>query len=185
MIWHHTLDYFPFYNYSIGDPMPVFQDEICPLGLVATKCIQVTFPNGIIDFLILTRLTNESSIYEGYLAKEKDVWAVMIETPHENRLVGDFSFIVNTILLETIYGHISFRCLLLIDFRSISIVKMCLIVIPLTMIWIRTMLNVSRRLFTRLMDWMFNRITNWEEGWFFHQVVQKRLGQQQIQPVQS
>ena len=113
--------------------MPVFQDEICPLGLVATKCIQVTFPNGIIDFLILTRLTNESSIYEGYLAKEKDVWAVMIETPHENRLVSDFSFMVNTILLETIYGHLSFTCLLLIDFRSISIVKMCLIVIPLTM----------------------------------------------------
>ena len=78
-------------NYSIGGPMPMFQDEICPFGLVATKCIQVTFSNGIIDFLMLTRLTNESSIYEGYLAKEKDVGVVMIETPHENYLVGDFS----------------------------------------------------------------------------------------------
>ena len=112
----------------------MFQEKICPFGLVATKCIQVTFPNGIIDFLILTQLTNESSIYEGYLAKEKDVGVVMIETSHENLLVGDVSLTDNMIELEMIYGHTLFRCLLSIDFRSISIVKMCQIVIPLTMI---------------------------------------------------
>ena len=86
----------------------MFQDEICPFGLDATKCIQVTFSNGIVDFLVLTRLTNKSSIYEGYLAKETDVGVVMIETPHENRLVGAFSLRIDMILLTTDYGHISF-----------------------------------------------------------------------------
>ena len=80
-----------FFKYSLGDPMPVFQDGICPFGLVATKCIQVTFSNGISDYLILTRLSNDSSIYEGYFATDKDVSAVMIETSRENYLVGDFS----------------------------------------------------------------------------------------------
>ena len=115
--------------------MPMFKDEICPLGLVATKCIQVTFSNGIIDFLILTQLSNDSSIYEGYFATEKDVSAVMIETPLENYLVGDFSLKSNKILLGTIYGHKSFSFLhSTYDFRSISIVKTWLIVIALTMI---------------------------------------------------
>ena len=124
-----------FCDYEIGDTMPVFQDELCPFGLAAIKCIQVTFSNGIIDFLILTQLSTDSSIYEGYLAKEKDVSAVMIETPHENYLVGDFSLRLNMILLETICGHISFSCLFsIIGFRSISIVKMCQIVIVLIMI---------------------------------------------------
>ena len=61
-----------FSNYSKGNPMPCFQDHHCPSGLEATKCIQVTFSNGISDYLILTRLSNDSSIYEGYFATDKD-----------------------------------------------------------------------------------------------------------------
>ena len=68
--------------------MPCFQDHHCPSGLVATKCIQVTYSNGLLDLLVLTRISNESSIYEGYLTNETDVGVVMIETPNENILVG-------------------------------------------------------------------------------------------------
>ena len=70
--------------------MPSFEEMICPTDRRATKCIQVTFSNGIIDLLVLNRLSKKSSIYDGYLANDIDAGVVMIEKPNVNRLVGKF-----------------------------------------------------------------------------------------------
>ena len=67
--------------------MPNFEDVACTHQLLADICIKVSFPNGLVDILILTKIGTKP-IFEGFLLKDSDVRAVMIDTPSENtRLV--------------------------------------------------------------------------------------------------
>ena len=63
-----------------NDPMPSFEDQPCSTNDY-DMCIQVTFPNGEVDMLLLTRDSPTSSIYEGSLKGDEDVGVVLIDTP--------------------------------------------------------------------------------------------------------
>ena len=67
--------------------MPKFQVISCPKDIDVSRCLEVTFSNGIVDRLILKSLSKKSSVFEGYLANETDASVVMIENPEENLLV--------------------------------------------------------------------------------------------------
>ena len=70
-------------------PMPEFMEEPCTHVLLADMCIKVTFPNQLEDVLVLTRMGETSSIYEGFLKEDNDVRVVMIDTPTtRSRLVS-------------------------------------------------------------------------------------------------
>ena len=73
----------------LDDQMPYFEDVSCTHEFLASLCIKVTFPNGIQDELVLTRMGETSSIYEGFLNEDVDVRVVMIDTPAtKSRLVS-------------------------------------------------------------------------------------------------
>merc|ERR1711936_1020964 len=55
-----------------NDPMPSFEDQTCSTNDY-DMCIHVTFPNGEVDMLLLTRDSPTSSIYEGSLEGDEDV----------------------------------------------------------------------------------------------------------------
>ena len=82
--------YVIFFVHSAGNILPTFDEILCPNNITATKCLQVTFSNELIDLLVLNRLSTKSSIYEGYLADDTDVGVVMIENSNVNRLVSQF-----------------------------------------------------------------------------------------------
>ena len=60
------------------DEMPSFEEQPCSLF---DMCIKVTFPNGVVDNLLLTRDSPTSSIYEGTLEGDEEVTVVLIDTP--------------------------------------------------------------------------------------------------------
>ena len=67
--------------------MPTFEEVTCTNQLLADICIKVSFPNSLVDVLILTKM-GETHIFEGFLQEDTDVRAVMINTPSEKtRLV--------------------------------------------------------------------------------------------------
>ena len=68
---------------STDHTLPMFKMDMCPND--ADICIQVNFPNGNTDRLILTRVPDTSSVYEGFLELEPDVPAVMVNLPRSNR----------------------------------------------------------------------------------------------------
>merc|ERR1711923_605831 len=54
-------------------PMPTFQETDCPSNLsAADMCIKVSFPNGNDDVMILTRMHEESTMYDGFLQHDED-----------------------------------------------------------------------------------------------------------------
>ena len=66
--------------------MPAFEEKACTKPSNANVCIEVTFPNGMVDLMFLNRTS--SSIYEGQLKDDNDVGVVMIDSPQEQtRLV--------------------------------------------------------------------------------------------------
>ena len=68
--------------------MPSFEEKACAKPSKTSLCIQVTFPNGMVDLMILKRTS--SSVYEGQLKDDSDVGVVMINSPGEQkRLVID------------------------------------------------------------------------------------------------
>ena len=68
--------------------MPNFEEIACTHQLLADICITVSFPNGLVDILILTKI-GATPIFEGFLQEDTDVRAVMIDTPSEKtRLVS-------------------------------------------------------------------------------------------------
>ena len=68
--------------------MPTFEESTCSDN-AGDICIEVIFPNGVIDILILTQMP-KTSIYEGFLQGDTDVGVVMIDSPMaEKRMVGD------------------------------------------------------------------------------------------------
>ena len=68
--------------------MPNFEEIACTHQLLADTCIKVSFSNGLVDILILTKI-GTTPIFEGFLQEDTDVRAVMIDTPSEKtRLVS-------------------------------------------------------------------------------------------------
>merc|ERR1712029_1273030 len=71
------------------EEMPTFMEIPCLKKFLGTLCINVTFPNGLWDVLVLTRMEEGSSIYEGYLQEDVDVSVVMIDAPAtKSRLIN-------------------------------------------------------------------------------------------------
>ena len=70
--------------------MPMFKMDMCPND-VGDICIKVNFPNSNTDRLILTRVPDTSSVYEGFLELGPDVHAVMVNLPRSNRQMVIFS----------------------------------------------------------------------------------------------
>ena len=71
-----------------NDPMPSFEEQPCSTNDY-DMCVQVTFPNGEVDMLLLTGKSPTSSIYEGTLKGDEDVGVVLIDTPlTKKRLVS-------------------------------------------------------------------------------------------------
>ena len=67
--------------------MPNFEEIACTHQLLADTYIKVSFSNGLVDILILTKI-GATPIFEGFLQEDTDVRAVMIDTPSEKtRLV--------------------------------------------------------------------------------------------------
>ena len=67
----------------------MFKMDLCPND-VGDICIKVNFPNNNTDRLILTRVADTSSVYEGFLELEPDVHAVMVNLPRSNRQMVNF-----------------------------------------------------------------------------------------------
>ena len=63
------------------DPMPSFEEQPCSIYDEFDLCIEVTFANGVVDRLLLTRDSPTSSIYEGSLEGDEYVGVVLIDTP--------------------------------------------------------------------------------------------------------
>jgi len=70
------------------DQMPSFEDKPCSLF---DWCIEVTFPNGVVDMLLLTRDSPTSSIYEGSLEGDEEVGVVLIDTPSTGKRLINFN----------------------------------------------------------------------------------------------
>ena len=74
--------------------MPTFQETDCPVDLPASNdpadmCIKVSFPNGNNDVMILTRMHESPTMYDGFLQQDEDVSVIVIDTPHtHHRLVS-------------------------------------------------------------------------------------------------
>ena len=72
----------------VDNAMPNFEEIACTHQLLADTCIKVSFSNGLVDILILTKI-GATPIFEGFLQEDTDVRAVMIDTPSEKtRLVS-------------------------------------------------------------------------------------------------
>ena len=70
--------------------MPKFEESPC-IDDAGDICIKVSFPNGVMDILILTQLP-KTSIYEGFLQGDKEVGVVMIDAPRaKTRMVSDYN----------------------------------------------------------------------------------------------
>ena len=70
--------------------MPTFEETDCPSEFsAADMCIKVSFSNGNDDVMILTRMQEESTMYDGYLQQDEDVSIIVIDTPQtHHRLVN-------------------------------------------------------------------------------------------------
>ena len=70
--------------------MPTFEETDCSSDFsAADMCIKVYFPNGNDDVMILTRMHEESTMYDGFLHQDEDVSVIVIDTPQTHqRLVN-------------------------------------------------------------------------------------------------
>ena len=95
----------------LDHPMPTFQETDCPLDFpaaieaiiddvdeavdlpAADMCIKVSFPNGNDDVMILTRMHEESTMYDGFLQQDEDVSIIVIDTPQTHHRLVNMQFI--------------------------------------------------------------------------------------------
>jgi len=76
-------------------PMPTFQETDCPVDLPASNdpadmCIKVSFPNGNNDVMILTRMHESPTMYDGFLQQDEEVSVIVIDTPHTHHRLVNF-----------------------------------------------------------------------------------------------
>ena len=70
--------------------MPKFEESPC-IDDAGDICIKVSFPNEVMDILILTQMP-KTSIYEGFLQGDKEVGVVMIDAPSaKTRMVSNYN----------------------------------------------------------------------------------------------
>ena len=79
-------------SFLIADSLPMFEDIDCTDDVKADKCVRVDFSNGMSDILILVQIP-QTSIFEGSLKEDKDVAAVMIDTPARHKRVVRVTFL--------------------------------------------------------------------------------------------
>ena len=58
--------------------MPSFEDSGCP-GSHGDLCISVTFPNLKRDMLVLSKVSENYSIYEGFLKEDNEISVLVID----------------------------------------------------------------------------------------------------------
>ena len=74
--------------------MPTFEETDCPSDFsAADMCIKVSFPNGIDDVMIMTRMHEESTMYDGFLHQDEDVSVIVIDTLHTHHRLVNMLFI--------------------------------------------------------------------------------------------
>ena len=74
--------------------MPTFEETDCPSDFsAADMCIKVYFPNGNDDVMILTRMHEESTMYDGFLQQDEDVSIIVIDTPQTHHRLVYMQFI--------------------------------------------------------------------------------------------
>ena len=74
-----------------NDALPTFVDDECPPDLGLDLCVQVVFPNGMEDMLLLARDSPNSTVYEGFLAGEDDAYVVLIDSPEDDERIVSLS----------------------------------------------------------------------------------------------
>jgi len=71
--------------------MPTFEETDCSSDFsAADMCIKVYFPNGNDDVMILTRMHEESTMYDGFLHQDEDVSVIVIDTPQTHQRLINF-----------------------------------------------------------------------------------------------
>jgi len=71
--------------------MPTFEETDCSSDFsAADMCIKVYFPNGNDDVMILTRMHEESTMYDGFLQQDEDVSIIVIDTPQTHHRLINF-----------------------------------------------------------------------------------------------